>query len=633
MTTTSTLQAAAATDIQAAQPATQSTGQPAALLPVATARNGVRVLLVEDDDATRIAIAYILESSGMTVAQTSNGIEAVAHVKEHAVDAIVLDIQMPSMDGLRALALIRRLANAATIPIIILTAHASVQNVKAATQAGATAFIVKRGFTPQLLVTKINKLARGEASAEGLKPGETLVANGASGETGAAPNPLALNAGPGAPPTKPFDVNAWKLKAQTLGRLDRDGLRASLESVSLPVVLPALLDDIRAADVAAGGTPAEFLALVEQSAAASVAIIGAANRNQTTSKGRVNDLEPATRWLGQMGVGKILDDLAARTREAAPHAPAIPLMHRWWRHSVAVSAIAGEIAIAFDVEPALARLGGLIHDVGRLLLYQSPLAERILTCYDLARNTIFPITMAEQILLSQSHKQIGQDYCHQQGLTPLLTSVCVNHDIDDALINKLDNEQMPLAITIHAANQIAKAAGLGSLVSDDLLPLPAPAASAVRELELQIRQAVDQTRKIAAFRVSDLPAGEAVSLPGVTVAFLSPQCGVWNPFQHVLTSAGATVTGYEDAKMILSAPPMADVLIIDYTSTSFTTALPMLRRLCAVPALAQVPKLLLARRSEDPELVMGQSGIAIKTYATPIRGGTLIHAVRQLFNG
>ncbi|MGE5611817.1 MAG: response regulator [Bacillota bacterium] len=115
----------------------------------------LRVLLAEDDDAARIALAYILQSVGFQVRQAKNGLEALAEAAR-GQDVILLDIQMPMLDGIRTLQGLRNNPDTANAAVIILTSHASRDCVLKCAQMGADGFVVKQTMELDVLVEKIH---------------------------------------------------------------------------------------------------------------------------------------------------------------------------------------------------------------------------------------------------------------------------------------------------------------------------------------------------------------------------------------------------------------------------------------------------------------------------------------------
>ena len=81
-----------------------------------------RILLVEDDETTRMLIQRALEREGWSVIPAENGRVALARLAEEHPDAILLDLMMPEMDGFEFLAELRRQATWSDIPVLVLTA-------------------------------------------------------------------------------------------------------------------------------------------------------------------------------------------------------------------------------------------------------------------------------------------------------------------------------------------------------------------------------------------------------------------------------------------------------------------------------------------------------------------------------
>ena len=111
---------------------------------------GARIL-VADDEPINLAVAQLqLESVGLIVETAEDGIAAVEMAQANAYEAILMDMQMPNVDGLEATRLIRELPGYQDIPIIAMTANAFTEDKARCLEAGMNSFLIKP-FAPNTL--------------------------------------------------------------------------------------------------------------------------------------------------------------------------------------------------------------------------------------------------------------------------------------------------------------------------------------------------------------------------------------------------------------------------------------------------------------------------------------------------
>lgn len=116
------------------------------------------VLLVEDNEINRLYAASLLKRWSCKVEVAENGKEAVDKLAEKAVDVVLMDVQMPVMDGYEATRAIRKLnGSVGQVPIIALTANASVRDVDKCLEAGMNECLSKP-FTPDQLFRRLQKI-------------------------------------------------------------------------------------------------------------------------------------------------------------------------------------------------------------------------------------------------------------------------------------------------------------------------------------------------------------------------------------------------------------------------------------------------------------------------------------------
>ena len=111
------------------------------------------VLLVDDVCDSREMYAFFLRAAGYAVHEAADGGEALAMAVEFRPDVIVMDLSLPSMDGLTAIASLSANPETGTIPVVVLSAHTFPADEQRARQAGAAAFLAKPCAPDQLART------------------------------------------------------------------------------------------------------------------------------------------------------------------------------------------------------------------------------------------------------------------------------------------------------------------------------------------------------------------------------------------------------------------------------------------------------------------------------------------------
>jgi len=114
-----------------------------------------KILLAEDNDINRMIATIVLKSNGYHITEVLDGKEAVAELTRQSFDLVLMDMQMPFMDGLEATRIIRKHINK-KVPIIALTASVIKEEKTRCVQAGMNDFLMKP-FDEKELVSIINK--------------------------------------------------------------------------------------------------------------------------------------------------------------------------------------------------------------------------------------------------------------------------------------------------------------------------------------------------------------------------------------------------------------------------------------------------------------------------------------------
>jgi two-component system chemotaxis response regulator CheY len=101
------------------------------------------ILIVDDSASVRQQLRRALEAEGFTVSEAENGQRGLDLCREGPIDLLIVDVNMPVMDGLEMIGKLRDLSEYRKTPIFVLTTESGMATVKQGKAAGATAWIVK----------------------------------------------------------------------------------------------------------------------------------------------------------------------------------------------------------------------------------------------------------------------------------------------------------------------------------------------------------------------------------------------------------------------------------------------------------------------------------------------------------
>ena len=118
-----------------------------------------RVLIVEDNPANMTLAAFLLESAGHAVIRATDAEAGLLLARERQPDLILMDIQLPGMDGLEAIGLLKRNEATSAIPVIALTALAMKGDEQRIRAAGCDGYIAKPMRYQEFLATIAMHLA------------------------------------------------------------------------------------------------------------------------------------------------------------------------------------------------------------------------------------------------------------------------------------------------------------------------------------------------------------------------------------------------------------------------------------------------------------------------------------------
>lgn len=113
-----------------------------------------KIVIVDDDVMNLMMAEFILQEENYEVLKLESGMDCLNYLKDEIPDLILLDIEMPVMNGFKTLEVIKGNEKTAAIPVIFLTASADVDTVVEASRLGVADY-VKKPFYPQELIKRV----------------------------------------------------------------------------------------------------------------------------------------------------------------------------------------------------------------------------------------------------------------------------------------------------------------------------------------------------------------------------------------------------------------------------------------------------------------------------------------------
>jgi two-component system, cell cycle response regulator DivK len=114
------------------------------------------ILLIEDNEQNRYLATFLLESRGYTVVEAPDGPQGIELAMRTRFDLVLLDIQLPAMDGYEVAAALRKNPITCDIPIVAVTSYAMAGDREKALDSGCNGYIIKP-INPETFVSEIDR--------------------------------------------------------------------------------------------------------------------------------------------------------------------------------------------------------------------------------------------------------------------------------------------------------------------------------------------------------------------------------------------------------------------------------------------------------------------------------------------
>jgi len=148
--------------VQVGRPTTIAPTTPVQRPPEAAPR-GKHILVVDDSPSVRRVVSNMLKEHRWEVQTARDGVEALEMITQQTPAAVLLDIEMPRMDGYELMATVRAQEQYRTLPLVVLTSRAAAKHQQRAMQLGASAYVVKP-YQDEELINILNALVYGAAA-------------------------------------------------------------------------------------------------------------------------------------------------------------------------------------------------------------------------------------------------------------------------------------------------------------------------------------------------------------------------------------------------------------------------------------------------------------------------------------
>jgi HD-like signal output (HDOD) protein/DNA-binding response OmpR family regulator len=399
-----------------------------------------RILVVDDTPICREPLVALLNLQGFEGVSASNGREALARVRDGAPDVILLDLDMPDLDGWGVLASLRANPALSGTPVILLTGLSDKACVVRAARLGVRGYLLKSEFSLDQAMAKISECLT--AATPEATPGVTPPAPNEPVKHVGAPKSQSVPVAPSTPPVSP------STRSQTVQRI-QDRTQAK--------TLAGVVAEIVAMSSSPRGSMGDLVGVLKKDPVVAARVLQVANSARfATQRPMVSTLEEAVRNLGQSAVRNIATSVGVFEICPTGSADAVELV-RCWQHAFAVAAVMDRLVP--DVGGAgIAHLVGLCHDLGEIVLRQYFPQERNAAVAE-AASADRPLRQTLAKMLGMSHHDFVGVVLARLGLPdPIVKPIREFHRDADAAAPNLS----PLARALKLADNYAHGAMLAA---------------------------------------------------------------------------------------------------------------------------------------------------------------------------
>ncbi|HEX4055762.1 MAG TPA: response regulator [Tepidisphaeraceae bacterium] len=305
------------------------------------------ILVVDDQAIIREPIAARLTAEGYRTIQADNGHSAIALMRQHRPELVLLDVAMPKMSGLTVLQLIRQDSTLASVPVIMLTAIKDRRVLTNAAQLGVRDYLLKTNFSLSEMLARVAKYLPVPSSSASGGASSVNPSRPAAKESGADANGAS-------------DPKVLLTRDQCLVRVEK-----ALEGRSLSGIVSEVLSLVNSPRSAL----ADLASVIGRDPALTARVLHTANSAAFRgARKMVTTLPDAVKQLGCGNIRNIAMTLGIVEVMPAGQSEGFDPI-RSWQHSFAVALLSEHLCVASGDEnnSAIVYVVGLCHDLGEIL--------------------------------------------------------------------------------------------------------------------------------------------------------------------------------------------------------------------------------------------------------------------------
>jgi CheY-like chemotaxis protein/HD-like signal output (HDOD) protein len=369
------------------------------------------VLVVDDMPIIRDPIAATLTAAGYRALRAGDGKQALDLVRAQPVDLILLDVNMPVMDGLAFLRLLRGDSSTSKIPVIMLSGAEDRQDILQAAKLGIEGYVLKSHFSLKDLLGRVTRHFHGPTPKA-----EPVVAAQHNPILSVLPSqntdPSAVNSSSDKIKTRTKSVDAIRsssspprIASDTSSFISREQCIERAKAALQGRTLSGVVAEVITLATSPRGDASDLTALISRDPILAARILQAANSSANAStRGSVSTLAEAVRNIGCAAVRNIAAALGVFNAMPESASDGFNLL-RCWQHAFAVATLCNRLSS--QESAGLAYLVGLCHDLGEIL-FHSQFAGEYQQVLEIQQSTGKPRDEIERKVLGMSQGELLQ---------------------------------------------------------------------------------------------------------------------------------------------------------------------------------------------------------------------------------